>query len=598
MLFFYEATLFSKFGCFVIVFLSFSHSLFWKQFKILVAQKFEAEPEQLVLIFAGKIMKDTDTLKMHNIKDNLTVHLVIKSPTRTNEAPARAPADVRQTPFGLNQFGGLAGMEALGAGSNTFMDLQARMQNELLNNGDMLRSLMDNPLVQQMMNNPETMRQLITSNPQMQDLMQRNPEISHMLNNPDLLRQTMELARNPSMLQELMRSHDRAMSNLESVPGGYSALQRIYRDIQEPMMNAATESFGRNPFAGLVEGGGASAAGVNPQQGTENRNPLPNPWGAGTGNRTGSAGGAGGQSNNIGAGSNARSGDHPPNNVLNTPAMRSLLQQMADNPALMQNLLNAPYTRSMMESMSQDPEMASRLLGTSPLLANNPQLQDQMRQMMPQFMAQMQNPDVMNMLTNPEAINAILQIQQGMEQLRSAAPNLVGTLGIPPPPPGINSAATGTGGVATSGADPASGDGSNTNNGSGSNSTSPVAAVPNATTPGTAGTPALAPGGGPNAQLFNDFMMRMLNGMSNNADTTQPPEVRYQSQLEQLASMGFANRDANLQGKHGKGEREKEPLGKILYLIILFSSAALIATFGDINAAVERLLSLNQLSLS
>ncbi|EDW56198.1 ubiquilin-1 [Drosophila sechellia] len=516
-----------------------------KDFKILVAQKFEAEPEQLVLIFAGKIMKDTDNLQMHNIKDNLTVHLVIKAPTRNNEQPARQPADVRQTPFGLNQFGGLAGMEALGAGSNTFMDLQARMQNELLNNGDMLRSLMDNPMVQQMMNNPETMRQLITSNPQMHDLMQRNPEISHMLNNPDLLRQTMELARNPSMLQELMRSHDRAMSNLESVPGGYSALQRIYRDIQEPMMNAATESFGRNPFAGLVDGGGSGVN--NPQQGTENRNPLPNPWGGANSGTNGTVGGSG-------AGN--PTGDLPPNNVLNTPAMRSLLQQMADNPAMMQNLLNAPYTRSMMESMSQDPDMASRLLSTSPLMSNNPALQEQVRQMMPQFMAQMQNPEVMNMLTNPDAMNAILQIQQGMEQLRSAAPGLVGTLGIPPPPPG---AGTGT--------NPASGDGSGGNSGSSTNNVSPSSGL-NAGT----GAPNLAPGGGPNAQLFNDFMMRMLNGMSNNADNTQPPEVRYQSQLEQLNAMGFVNRDANLQ--------------------------ALIATFGDINAAVERLLSLNQLSLS
>ncbi|XP_034662648.1 ubiquilin-1 [Drosophila subobscura] len=531
-----------------------------KDFKVLVAQKFEAEPEQLVLIFAGKIMKDTDTLKMHNIKDQLTVHLVIKSVTRNNEAPARAPADVRQTPFGLNQFGGLAGMEALGAGSNTFMDLQARMQNELLNNGDMLRSLMDNPLVQQMMNNPDTMRQLITSNPQMQDLMQRNPEITHMLNNPDLLRQTMELARNPSMLQELMRSHDRAMSNLESVPGGYSALQRIYRDIQEPMMNAATESFGRNPFAGLVEGGGGGSgggvAGVNPQQGTENRNPLPNPWG-GSGGGTATGNGTNSSTNGP-TGQANRTGDQPPNNVLNTPAMRSLLQQMADNPTMMQNLLNAPYTRSMMDSMSQDPDMASRLLSSSPLLSNNPALQEQVRQMMPQFMAQMQNPEVMNMLTNPDAMNAILQIQQGMEQLRSAAPGLVGTMGIPPPPPGINT-------------DPASGDGglnsrtapTNTNNSS----------VPNAGNNSVnAPAPALAPGGGPNAQLFNDFMTRMLNGMSTNADASQPPEVRYQSQLEQLAAMGFGNREANLQ--------------------------ALIATFGDINAAVERLLAVNQLSLS
>lgn len=106
-------------------------------------------------------------------------------------------------------------------------------------------------------------RSLLQSNPSMQDLMQRNPEISHMLNNPDLLRQTMELARNPSMLQELMRSHDRALSNLESVPGGYSALQRIYRDIQEPMMNAATESFAGNPFTGLID----NSTGTNPQQG-------------------------------------------------------------------------------------------------------------------------------------------------------------------------------------------------------------------------------------------------------------------------------------------------------------------------------------------
>lgn len=221
----------------------------------MVAEKFSAEPEQLCLIFAGKIMKDNDTLRGHNVQDGLTVHLVIKAPPRSEseQATPRAPADVRQTPFGMNQFGGLGGMEALGAGSGTFMDLQARMQNELMQNPEVMRSLLDNPMVQQMMNNPDTMRSLITSNPQMQDLMQRNPEISHMLNNPELLRQTMELARNPSMLQELMRSHDRAMSNLESVPGGYSALQRIYRDIQEPMLNAASEQFSRNPFSGLVD---------------------------------------------------------------------------------------------------------------------------------------------------------------------------------------------------------------------------------------------------------------------------------------------------------------------------------------------------------
>lgn len=39
---------------------------------------------------------------------------------------------------------------------------------------------------------------------------------------------------------------------VQSLPGGFNALQRMYRDIQEPMMNAAQESLGANPFATLV----------------------------------------------------------------------------------------------------------------------------------------------------------------------------------------------------------------------------------------------------------------------------------------------------------------------------------------------------------
>lgn len=325
-----------------------------------------------------------------------------------------------------------------------------------------------------------------------------------MLNNPELLRQTMELARNPSMLQELMRSHDRAMSNLESVPGGYSALQRIYRDIQEPMLNATA----RNPFSGTADSGSAE----NPQQGSENRSPLPNPWG---GNQ-----------------SDSTRSDNPPPNVLNTPTMQSLLQQMGDNPSLMSNMMSAPYTRNMLEALSADPNLAANLMSQNPLLANNPALQEQMRTMMPQFLQQLQNPEMQQMMSNPQAIEAILQIQQGMEQLRTVAPGLVNSMGIPPPPPGASTT---------------------TSSGSGTTNTNTSASQQN---------PA----------LFSDFMSRMINGMATGSNTNVPPEERYRSQLEQLASMGFVNREANLQ--------------------------ALIASFGDINGAVERLLALGQLSLS
>lgn len=45
------------------------------------------------------------------------------------------------------------------------------------------------------------------------------------------------------------------------------------------MFNAAQEQFGSNPFAALVNNGGAALSGsANPQAGQENRAPLPNPW--------------------------------------------------------------------------------------------------------------------------------------------------------------------------------------------------------------------------------------------------------------------------------------------------------------------------------
>lgn len=272
------------------------------------------------------------------------------------------------------------------------------------------------------MNNPENMRSLLTANPQMQELIERNPEINHMLNNPELLRQTMELARNPSMLQELMRSHDRAMSNLESIPGGFNELQRMYRDIQEPMLNAATEQFGSNPFAGLTAGSNNAA---NPQQGTENREPLPNPWSATSPTNP-----------------SATTPNIPRQNPLfNNPNISSLMQQMAENPQTIQNMMSAPYTQAMLQALSADPNMANRILADNPLVAGNPEMQEQMRRAMPQLLQQMQNPEVQNLMTNPQALNALMQIQQGMETLRQTAPSLMTNLGglggvnIPPPPP-------------------------------------------------------------------------------------------------------------------------------------------------------------------
>lgn len=70
------------------------------------------------------------------------------------------------------------------------------------------------------------------------------------------------------------------------------------------------------------------------------------------------------------------------------------MQQIMDNPQMMQNMINAPYTQSMMQHLAANPDMAASIMGNNPLLAGNPQLMQQMRSMMPAFMQQLQNPAV------------------------------------------------------------------------------------------------------------------------------------------------------------------------------------------------------------
>ncbi|CDQ89790.1 unnamed protein product [Oncorhynchus mykiss] len=74
-----------------------------KQFKEQIAQRFQAQTEQLVLIFAGKILKDADLLSHQGIHNGLTVHLVIKTQSRPPElcaSPSNTTASEQAQPEG------------------------------------------------------------------------------------------------------------------------------------------------------------------------------------------------------------------------------------------------------------------------------------------------------------------------------------------------------------------------------------------------------------------------------------------------------------------------------------------------------------------
>jgi ubiquilin len=529
-----------------------------KQLKNVVANEFSTSIDQICLIYSGKILKDDEDLKKHDIKDGVTIHLVIRAPksdtTATNASANLTPSD-NQTerppppnptgafPFGL---GGIPGMGNLNFANTNFGDMQQQFQQQMMNNPAQLRQLMDSPVVQSITSNPDLLRSLLLSNPQIRDLMERNPEISHLLNNPDLLRQTMEFARNPTALQELMRNHDRALSNLESIPGGFNALQRIYHDVQEPMYSAAQEQFGNNPFAQLLAGNGENTAASR----TENTDPLPNPWAPrGTGTSTApprqpqqqpstSATNPEQQQQQPTAASGIPTGATGNSPGLISPMMQNYMSQLVQNPRLLESVLNAPYMQPLMDSLAANPDISRQMVANNPMFANNPELRDQMLNALPAMMEQMRNPEVQALMQNREALEAITQVQEGLQRLHTAAPNLFQAGGLPA---GLRLGPTGLSSPA--------------NTGTSSSTNQPIPSQ--STTPGNA-----APSNDPNN--YAGVFAQMLNMMSNQNINT-PPDQRYAVQLEQLVSMGFTNRQANLQ--------------------------ALTATMGDVNAAIERLLS-------
>lgn len=526
-----------------------------RSFKALVSDKFGAPADKICLIFSGKILKDEETLDRLDIRDGLTVHLVIKNnntPKQEPPSPSSTPTTTTTTqsnttnapappvnPFGAPGAGGMGGMGGLQnlmqMSNNPQMLEQAQQQ--LMQNPELMQQLMNSAPFQSMMNNPEIFREFFLNSPQMQSVLERHPEIGHVLNNPQLMRQAMELARNPVLMQEMTRNHDVAIRNITSHPGGYSALRRLYSEVQEPMINAAQETFqpGQqqpnqdNPFAAL-----APQQQQQQGQGGGNGGSLPNPWAppptstAGTNPpptsqpNTGGVpgGGAGGQSLQ---------------NLLQSPGLLTLMRQMQENPQLLQNAMAMPQMHEMMQQFSSNPELMNMLITTNPLLRNDPMLAGQVRSQLPLIMNQMQNPEFQSAMTNPEVLAAMMQIQQGMQRLTNVAPGLLRGMGI--------DSMAGGGGAR----------------------------------PGQPGGQPQQPGQ-PGGDMYNmsNLMSQMVSSLNNGggaggvggvrppAAPPANPEIAFQSQLQQLTQMGFVDAHANLQ--------------------------ALISTGGDLNSAIERLL--------
>ncbi|PWA75214.1 ubiquitin family protein [Artemisia annua] len=390
------------------------------EFKDLLAQNCDVPANQQRLIYKGRILKDDQTLDSYGLQADHTIHMVRGSaPSPSTAAPAAGNANTTPpvtTGAGANEGLGLGGAGAgaplfpglglggLGSGGQNLFGAGLpefeQVQQQLTQNPNMMRDMMNMPAIQNIINNPEIMRSMIMSNPQMRDIIDRNPELAHVLNDPAILRQTLEAARNPELMREMMRNTDRAMSNIESSPEGFNMLRRMYENVQEPFLNATTtgggagNDAGSNPFAALLGNQGAatqtpSATGTEttPGSAAPNSNPLPNPWGAAAG---------GGQTN---------AGTRAPNvsglGGLGLPGLDRPAEGMPDMSQLMQN----PAISQMMQSLLSNPQYMEQIIGQNPQLRSMFDSNPQLREMM-------QNPEVLRQLTSPQMMQQMMSLRQ------------------------------------------------------------------------------------------------------------------------------------------------------------------------------------------
>lgn len=105
----------------------------------------------------------------------------------------------------------------------------------------------------------------------MQKLIEKNPELRHALSDPSTLKSMLNAATNPKAYNEMLRGHDRAMSNLENIPEGFSHLKKVYSTLQEPMYDAFTPKaqVNYNELANNKE---------DEKMRRTTSEPVPNPW--------------------------------------------------------------------------------------------------------------------------------------------------------------------------------------------------------------------------------------------------------------------------------------------------------------------------------
>ncbi|XP_065405887.1 ubiquilin-1-like [Chrysemys picta bellii] len=390
-----------------------------KEFKAGISTRFSSPTDRLVLIFAGRILKDQKTLSQHGIQDDATIYLVIQSRRRPQEclgqhagSPEGAAAtqaensSLSSTAFGTDGLRELA--SNLGLNTANFSEFQS----QLTSNPEMMFQLLENPFIQSRLCNPDLMTELITDNPLKQQVIQKTPEIGHFLNTPDMLKLILELARSPATVREIMKDPSQALSFLASLLGGDSASQHVGRDHPDLTLKAVQTRAAGNSFASL-RSNSSLASSQTPSP------PACTPPSSSPGNTSSSGLGCCCSITDCTAQSCTGATPDPGRGAGATVSttIKSLLQQAVKR--LVQNILVGPAARSVRQLLGQNRDLGTQAPLQNPPTAGKPPIQP-----LPTFHQQIWHPEVVAAMPGPREMQVPALIQHRLQALAMGEPGI------------------------------------------------------------------------------------------------------------------------------------------------------------------------------
>ncbi|XP_036601851.1 ubiquilin-1-like [Trichosurus vulpecula] len=464
-----------------------------REFKEQISKRLNCDVNRLVLIFTGKILRDQDTLNQRGVLDGTTVYLVVRNRfpgftrschTTTTPATSNQPLPGSNSPGASPRTGAsglLARLGRIARCSPDLADFLGHLAQLLMAVPEAVVQFLDDPSIQGLLG--ETPSSTNPSSGSGPGRLMAQPQTAP----PAQANETVpEALRSPALLRELLmlRADERGLGALKAVPGGDNALRQVYADIQQLMLTV--------PASPPRSKGPTSLSG--PSSSSPSAGPL----------RLGNVGRV------LGASTQDTSpySSSMPNLCMGLgPGSQDVSPTISKGSLPGPSIPSASALRNALHVLHQNPTLLHQLTAGSPLRPRLP---------------------LLPILTNPRALQAWLQIEQGLQTLSMEIPGLGPCLRGSGRPRGGHG-----GGVA----------------------------------------------GGSNSRVSNQqptlavlqLLQALAHASPNTLQTPPPPplpppptEGRFQQELEQLKAMGFSNHDANLQ--------------------------ALIATGGDIYAAIERLL--------